>query len=100
MTVDMYHYTAPKRQDRPGYCQVPLRFRNATSTTTTLEDIGSIKFDDNMGTTTAAVIFDKTSCASTSTTERPENVYFPYTASNSNRSDNARFEGITPRRRP
>ena len=35
---------------------------------TTLEDIGSIKFDDNMGTTTAAVIFDKTSCTSTSTT--------------------------------
>ena len=32
--------------------------------------------------------------------ERPENVYFPYTASNSNPSDNARFEGITPRRPP
>ena len=35
MTVDMYHYTAPKHQDHPGYCQVPLRFRNAMSTTTT-----------------------------------------------------------------
>ncbi|EMS57057.1 hypothetical protein TRIUR3_21812 [Triticum urartu] len=68
MTVDMYHYTAPKRQDHPGCCQVPLRFRNATSTTTTLEDIGSIKFNYNMCTTTAAVIFDKMSCASTSTT--------------------------------
>ncbi|XBJ01136.1 hypothetical protein VPH35_020852 [Triticum aestivum] len=68
MTVDMYHYTALKRQDRPGYCQVPLRFRNATSTTTTLEDLGSIKFDYQVCTTTAAVSFDKTSCASTSTT--------------------------------
>ncbi|XBI38230.1 hypothetical protein VPH35_123319 [Triticum aestivum] len=68
MTVDMYHYTAPKRQDHPGCCQVPLRFRNATSTTTTLEDIDSIKFNYNMCTTTAAVIFDKMSCASTSTT--------------------------------
>ena len=26
--------------------------------------------------------------------------YFPYTASNPIRSENARFEGITPRRRP
>ncbi|EMS63594.1 hypothetical protein TRIUR3_28862 [Triticum urartu] len=68
MTIDMYHYTAPKRQDRPGYCQVPLRFRNATSTTTTLEDLGSIKFDYHVCTTTAAVSFDKTSCASISTT--------------------------------
>ena len=32
--------------------------------------------------------------------ERDENVYFPYTASNLVRSDNTRFEGITPRRRP
>ena len=38
------------------------------------------------------------SCTPTSTTERPENVYFPYTALNLNPSDNARFEGITPRR--
>jgi hypothetical protein len=28
---------------------------------------------------------------------RPENVYFPYTASNPIRSENARFESITPR---
>ena len=68
MTVDMYHYTALKRQDHPGYCQVPLRFWNVTSTMTTLEDISSIKFDYNMCTTTTAMIFDKTSCASTSTT--------------------------------
>ena len=29
--------------------------------------------------------------------KHPENIYFPYTASNSNPSDNARFEGITLR---
>ncbi|XBH89597.1 hypothetical protein VPH35_081458 [Triticum aestivum] len=68
MTVDMYHYTAPKRQNHPGYCQVPLRFLNATSTTTTLEDLGSIKFDYHVCTTTTAVSFNKTSCASISTT--------------------------------
>ena len=30
----------------------------------------------------------------------PENVYFPYTASNSIHPEIARFKGITPRRRP
>ena len=32
--------------------------------------------------------------------ERPKNFYFPYTASNSNPSDKARFEGITPSQPP
>ena len=92
-----YHYGR-----RPRTCQVPLRAINTASA----------KFHHDRRTTAVDMHFAKYHYLRREPLlplrheynyyhyECDENVYFPYTASNLVRSDNTRFEGITPRRRP
>ena len=73
---NVYHYRR----------RVPLRPSSTTRCTTTVAE-------DRKCTTTAAV--DSTRQRVPLLPRRPVNAYFLYTAPNSNRSKNTRFEGIT-----